>query len=293
MTAEPKIQAARRVFIITLILNLLVSFSELAWGYWSHTLSLTADGFHSLLDAGSNIIGIIALSLAMQPADTDHPYGHRKFEAMGSMVISFFIFLTAFHIAGEAIQRVINPAAAEPDISVLSYLIKAFGLGCNFFVVWYESKKARELKSSLLATDSKHTLSDILVSLSVILSMVMVQLGLLWVDTVAAVAITLIIFRVGFNIIVEHMGVLVDEAVLDPEEVCAIVMQVPGVLGCHKIRSRGLHDNVFLDLHVQVHPDLTIREGHQISYQVESALEAAFRDTVKDVLVHIEEQETP
>ncbi len=295
MVAETPIQTykeARRVFILTLLLNLLVSGSEMGWGYYTHTLSLTADGFHSLLDAGSNVIGIAALSVAIQPADSGHPYGHRKFEAMGAMLISFFIFMTCFHIAGEAFHRFMANDGNLPEVTPVSYLVKLFGLACNLFVIWYETKKGRELNNQLLLTDSKHTYSDILVSFSVLFSLAIVQMGWLWLDTVMAMIITVIIFKVGYEIIVEHLGILVDEARVDPEEVRAIVAEVPGVRGCHKIRSRGMPDHVFIDLHIQVEPTLTIREAHQISYQVESALERAFEGKVADVLVHVEEDET-
>ena len=99
------VHQARGVLIKTLLLNLLVASAKIIWGLLTHTLSMTADGFHSLLDGFSNVVGIIALSISSKPADPDHPYGHRKFEAMAAMLISFFIFLTSFEIITEAFQR--------------------------------------------------------------------------------------------------------------------------------------------------------------------------------------------
>jgi cation diffusion facilitator family transporter len=285
------LKAAQGVFILTLGFNLLVSISKLAWGYHTHTLSITADGFHSLLDAVANVVGIVGLSISMKPADHNHPYGHRKFEAIASMLISFFIFLTCFEIAGEGFSRFFSPQHTHPQISPISYVIIVVTLMINLWVSWYENKKGKELKNDLLLADAKHTFSDCLVSVSVIVSMIAVQWGFYWADTLLALIVALIILKVGFDLIMTHFSALTDEAALDPTEISAIVMAVPGVMDCHKIRSRGMRNDVFIDLHIQVNPALTVKEAHSISYQVEETLENSFDGRVNEVLVHIEEYE--
>lgn len=296
MTTTPSspinpLKAAQGVFVLTLGFNLLVSISKLAWGYHTHTLSITADGFHSLLDAVANVVGIVGLNISMKPADHNHPYGHRKFEAIASMLISFFIFLTCFEIAGEGFSRFFSPQHTHPQISPISYVIIVVTLMINLWVSWYENKKGKELKNDLLLADAKHTFSDCLVSVSVIVSMIAVQWGFYWADTLLALIVALIILKVGFDLIMTHFSALTDEAALDPTEISAIVMAVPGVLDCHKIRSRGMRNDVFIDLHIQVNPSLTVKEAHSISYQVEETLENAFDGRVNEVLVHIEEYE--
>jgi cation diffusion facilitator family transporter len=285
------IKAAQRVFWITLGLNLLVSCAKLGWGYHSNTLSLTADGFHSLLDAVANIVGIVGLSFSGKPADHNHPYGHRKFEAVASMVISFFIFLTCFEIVSEAFARAFSSQHSHPHITSISYVVIVSTLLINLWVTWYERRKAKLLGNDLLLADAQHTLSDCLVSGSVIVSLILVQMGFLWADTVLALVVGLIILKVGFDLILTHFSALTDEAVLDPSEVQKLVLSVPGVLDCHKIRSRGMQNHVFIDLHIQVNSELTIKQAHAISYQVEEKLENSFNGRVSDVLVHVEEFE--
>lgn len=285
------LKAARQVFVVTLGFNLLVSLSKLVWGYKTNTLSLTADGFHSLLDAVANVVGIIGLGYSMIPADHDHPYGHRKFEAIASMIISFFIFLTCLEIASKGFERMLSHHTEHPAISGASYVILVSTLIINLFVTWYEDRKGRELKNDLLMADAKHTFSDALVSVAVLISMMAVQLGYVWADTALALVVAVVIMKVGFDLIMVHLGPLTDEAVLDPEEVQRVVLSVPGVLDCHKIRSRGMSDNVFIDLHIQVDPNLTVKAAHQISYDVENRLEAHYDGRVSDVLVHVEDAE--
>lgn len=284
--------AARDVFLLTLGLNLLVAVGKLYWGYSSNTISMIADGFHSLLDAVANVVGLFGLNIAAKPADHNHPYGHRKFEAMASMGISFFIFLTCFEIAGKGIERLFSPAAEAPHISVISYLVMLVTLGINLWVTWYESRKGQALNSELLKADAKHTLSDCLVSIAVLLSLFAIQSGFAWMDMAISFAVAIIILKVGFEQIMVHMGALTDEAILDPAEIQRIVLSVPDVRDCHKIRSRGMENHIFIDLHIQVDPHLTVKEAHGISYQVEAALEQSFEGRVSDVLVHIEEHET-
>lgn len=289
---DVRLKAARRVFIITLALNLLVSLGKLFWGYHSHTLSMIADGFHSLLDALANVVGVISLGFSMKPADHDHPYGHRKFEAIASILIAVFIFMTCFEIAQATVQRLWSAhAEPAPSVSAPGYLIMLGTLLINGAVTLYERKKGRELGNDLLSADAQHTLSDCLVSLSVVGSMAAVQLGFSWADPLLALLVALIILKVGLDMLRIHFSALTDEAVLDPAEVHELVLAVPGVLDCHKIRSRGMRDHVFIDLHIQVNPTLTVKQAHEISYAVEAHLEAAYQGRVNDVLVHIEEYE--
>lgn len=285
------IKAAQRVFWITLGLNALVSVAKLGWGFHSNTLSLTADGFHSLLDAVANVVGIVGLSFSGKPADHNHPYGHRKFEAVASMVISFFIFLTCFEIVSQGFARFFSPEHTHPHITSISYWVIGLTLLVNVWVALYERRQAKLLGNDLLLADAQHTFSDCLVSGSVVVSMFLVQLGFQWADTAIALVVGVIILKVGFNLIMTHLSALTDEAVLAPAEVQAIVLTVPGVLDCHKIRSRGMQNHVFIDLHIQVDPALTVKEAHRISYLVEERLQSSFNGRVSDVLVHVEEYE--
>lgn len=282
-----RLKEARTVFVQTLGLNLLVSFSKLGIGVSTSTLSMIADGFHSLLDASSNILGIIGLTISSKPADEGHPYGHRKFEALAAIGISFLMFFACFEVISEVVKRIMSQGGA-PETTPVSYLVMVATIIINILVSRYESKKGAELHSRLLEADSKHTLSDVFVSIGVIVSLLAVNFKFYFADVVASLLIVLFIFKAGYEIIQAHLGILVDAAALDPEEVKKLVLKVPGVLDCHKIRSRGLDDHIFIDLHVQVRGHITVEEGHKIAYQVEDLLMKEMGG-VEDVMVHIEE----
>ncbi len=282
-------KAVLRVFWITLVLNLIVSIAKLVLGYMTATLSLIADGFHSLLDASANVVGIFSIKVSAIPPDSDHPYGHGKFEAFGAIIISFLMFLASFNIFEDSFHRFTDPNPSFPDVGIISYVVIIISLGVSFWVSRYEKRKGKELKNELLVADSQHTMSDVYNSISVLVALVAIQLGWLWVDVVVALVIVVTIFKAGYEIISTHMGALVDEAVLDPVEVKALVVAVDGVVSCHAIRSRGSQNNVFIDLHIQVDPKMTVETAHKIAHDVEDKLKAVEEYGVIDVLVHVED----
>jgi len=282
------LRRARTVFWQTLFLNLIVSASKLVCGFQTGILSMVADGFHSLMDASSNIVGILGLTIAIEPADRGHPYGHRKFEALAAIGISFLMFLAGSEVVKEVFNRITSPESATLRVEPISYAIMIASIIISILVSRYERNKAQSLGSNLLAADAQHTMSDVYASLGVIAALLAAQMKISAIDLVASVVIVLAIFKAGYGIITANMGILVDAVAVDESEVESIVCQVEGVISCHKVRSRGMKDHVFLDLHVQVPGHISVEEGHQIAYAVEERLKERL-DGVMDVVVHIED----
>src|SRR5437762_5615213 len=133
----------KRVLSLTLFLNLAVAVAKLLWGHLTNSLSMQADGFHSLFDGASNIIGLVGIWVARHPPDDCHPYGHKKFETFAAFGISVLLFLTCFHILESSYSRVQMPLA--PQATFLSFVIMLGATGINFFVAWWETKKGKEL----------------------------------------------------------------------------------------------------------------------------------------------------
>ena len=286
---QPKHWTAETIFWQTLGANLLTSIAKLTVGTTTNTLSLVADGFHSLLDGVSNIVGIVSLRFSSKPPDAEHPYGHQKFEAVGAMVIAGFLFLASYHILESTLHRWFSPSGALPTVSLWSIIVVLVNLGISLGVSFYQTYWGKRLKQSLLLADAQHTLTDAYALIAVLGAMVAVHYHQYWADGVVAIVIVALILRAGYRIVMTHLGVLLDSSVIDPAKVATIVQQVPGVKGHHRIRSRGLPDAAFVDLHIQVDPDLTIREAHKISHAVEDALIDHFDGSVTEVLVHIED----
>ena len=251
--------------------------------------SMTADGFHSLADGASNIIGLVGITLASQPIDTDHPYGHKKYETLFSLVIAALLFVVCFNLLKEGIRRIFNPVVPEIDIG--SFAIMLITMAVNIGVMKYEYAKGKKLQSDILISDSMHTKADIFTSLSVIIALVVIKLGLPIIDPIATIMISLFIAHAGWQIVKESSAVLCDSAaILEDKKIVNTVLGVKGVKACHKIRTRGRPDDIHVDLHVQVNPDMHVDNAHRISYAIEEAIKKNIPH-VTDVIVHIEPQE--
>jgi cation diffusion facilitator family transporter len=278
-------RAIKRTLIIILVVNLSVALSKGIYGLTTNSLSLIADAFHSLFDASSNVIGLIGIRLATKPADTEHPYGHWKYETVAAIVIAAMIFLTGIEIIESAIERFMAPET--PRVDVFSFIIVIGTIIVNFITTIYEQNKGKTLDSSVLMADALHTRSDIFVSASVLVSFIGILLGFPILDPIIAVFVAVMIFHTGIEIAHESIEVLVDTSVIDPAKIKSIVSsQIDGVVDSHKIRSRGQHNEILIDLHVTVDPEISVHDGHDIASKVEQTLMEKIPG-VRDVTVHI------
>lgn len=276
----------RRILILVLILNWLVALVKIVYGLITRCVSITADGFHSLSDGASNIIGLIGISLAYQPKDTDHPYGHKKYETLFSLGIATLLFIICFNLFKEGIKRLYQPIV--PEIDFKSFVVMLATLGINLAVMNYEYKKGKFLQSDILISDSLHTKADIFTSISVIIALVVIKLGYSFLDPIATIVIALFIAHTGYDIVKQSSKILCDTiAIVDTRRIIEIVLGIKGVKACHKIRTRGRSDDIHLDLHVQVNPSMHIDEAHRISYSIEEAIKKGIPH-VSDVVVHME-----
>jgi cation diffusion facilitator family transporter len=280
----------RSILILVLILNWVVALAKIFYGLFTHFSSMTADGFHSLSDGTSNIIGLIGIQLACQPTDRDHPYGHKKYETLFSLVIAALLFIVAFNLTKEGLERLNKPVI--PRIDLISFIVMIITMAINFWVMSYETNKGKVLRSDILVSDAMHTRADIFTSLSVIIALIAVKLGYSILDPIVTIAISLFITYAGYEIVKESSAVLCDTAViLEDKKIVDIVLGIKGVKTCHKIRTRGRPDDIYVDLHVQVNPDMHIDNAHKISYAIEGAIKASIPE-VTDVVVHMEPQES-
>jgi cation diffusion facilitator family transporter len=275
----------RTVLAATLILNWLVAALKLGYGAWSDTLSMMADGFHSLLDGSGNILGLVTMSVAILPADHSHPYGHRKFESFAALGISFLLLLSAYEIGQGAFRR--WQEGTSPQVTFLSFLIMIIAMGVNLFVSWYETREGQRLQSEILVADAMHTRSDFYASLTVLASLTAAKVGYPGLDTIAAFFIVLLVARSGIRIIGQSLYVLADASRLPPSIVEKVAVDVEGVRECHAVRSRGFPDAVYMDLHILVDPKLTVAQAHEIAHRVEASLKEQFPE-VTDMVVHVE-----
>ncbi|KKG10852.1 cation transporter [Methanosarcina sp. 2.H.A.1B.4] len=280
-----RFKKVQQVLVLVLFLNLAVAFAKIIYGTLTGTLSMTADGYHSLFDGVSNIVGLVGIFIASRPPDREHPYGHQKYETVASIFIAVLLLFVGFEIFQNALDRFL--VRSTPGVTALSFIIMLGTMGVNYLVTRYEHGQGVALSSSVLIADSMHTKSDIYVSFSVIVSLVAIRSGFPLLDPVIALLISFLIFRAGFRIMKESSKVLLDMSRLEEEEICNLVLGIEGVLGCHKIRTRGGMGDIRIDMHVLVWSDMPLEDAHLIAHRVSKMLKVEYKD-VTDVVVHLE-----
>lgn len=278
-------RAVRNVLIYTLLANISVAVAKILYGYFIRSIAMTSDGFHSFFDGVSNVVGLLGIWIASHPPDREHPYGHKKYETLFTMSIAFMIFLTCYQI----LRRVYESFSEDHRIIATpeSFIVMLVTMAVNIGVMVYETRKGREFGSDFLIADAKHTKSDIMATIAVIVSLILTKMGYPRADPVIGVIITVLIAKVGYDILKSASQTLVDSVCIDTYDVERVIKNVKGVRGCHDIRTRGSAQSIFLDLHVLVDPRLSTGKAHEIADNVESAVKHNF-PSVTDIVVHIE-----
>ncbi|KAF0181915.1 MAG: cation efflux system protein [Nitrospirae bacterium] len=275
----------RKVLIVTLLLNCAVAAAKIFYGFSTNSVAITSDGFHSMFDGVSNIAGLIAIYIAAHPPDARHPYGHRKYETVFTIFIGVLMLFTCFEILKQAWASF--HGEQRPVLGATSFVVMVGTLAVNIFVATYEKRMGTKLNSSFLIADSQHTRSDIYVTLGVLVSLPFVLLGYAFVDPLVGVIVGVMVARIGIIIIRDSANTLADSRAECPVVIQEICKGVEGVVGCHKIRTRGTAGSVFVDLHIQVAPSMPIEDAHAIAHRVVTTIKAEMPDVV-DVVVHVE-----
>ena len=265
----------RQVLIWTLGLNLLVVLLKSVVGWWTGSLSLLADALHSVTDSANNILGLVTNQIASPEPDRDHPYGHQKYEAVGALGIAAFLGIACFEILQGAVERLIQGGGVV-EMSAAALWIMLLVLGVNIFVAFYERRVGTQLGSKILLADAHHTMSDIWITITVLAGLIGVWSGVQWLDVVLAFPVAILVFRSGWEVLESNLPWLVDKMAIAPEAIHDTVMQVPGVINCHDIASRGLLGRqVFVDMHLVV-AARDVEAAHDVTEAVEDHLEAKY-----------------
>jgi cation diffusion facilitator family transporter len=283
---ELRARGVARVLWVTLGLNVIVAGAKIAYGHASGVLSIRADGFHSLTDSVNNVVGLVGVHFAARPADAGHPYGHSKLEVLAAGAVGLSLLGMAYDVVTTSASR-LTGATQPPELDTLAFVVLAVTLGVNLLVARYERVQAERLESPFLASDAAHTSSDVLVTLGVIVTVGLVQVGYPMLDALMALGIAGFIAWTGVQVLRQNLRYLADAAALEPEAVRAAVMSVPGVGGAHKIRTRGTPGDVHVDLHIQVARHLDVVVAHRVTHWVIDAIKAKLPG-VTDVVVHTE-----
>lgn len=294
ITAEAglaRLTASRRVTLISVAANLLLAVAQVIIGYLGHSQALIADGFHTLSDLVTDFMVLYALWHGRKAADEEHPYGHGRIETAVTMILGAVLLLVAVGIAARAIWRLamhevfVTPAALTLWVAIVTLVVKE---GMYQFTV----RVADRYDSDMLRANAWHHRSDAVSSLIVVAGIGGALLGFLYLDSVAAIVVALMIVKVGWELATRSLRELVDTGLprADLETIRRTILSVSGVKAVHALRTRRVGGRALVDVHIIVDERLSVSEGHQISEAVRSRLIEEIAP-VADVMVHIDTEE--
>ncbi len=283
--------AIKRVTVVNAIGNLILAMIKLLIGWMGNSQALIADGIHSLSDLLGDGFVYFSAYIGNQEPDGEHPYGHKRVETIGAIMIAFMLIVVGGFLVAQPIWQWVNhspPKMVSISVLVTAIISVFINEGLFRFGVFY----SKQWNSKLLETNAWHNRSDALVSIVVVISTMLSLFHFYHFDMIGTIVIGGVIIysgaKMAFGCVMELIDTGVDNETI--QEIKQIILQVPGILTVHELRSRTHSGSIFLDLHVQVPPQMSVSEGHQIAELVHNRLLNS-KYNITDVTVHIDPED--
>jgi cation diffusion facilitator family transporter len=271
-------------------INVSQTLLKISFGLLWQSSALIADGIHSLSDLLSDFLVIIAVRMGSREADYEHPYGHRRFETIATIILGLSLIGIGGGIAWSVMKRMEQPEQlSTPDVMSLGIVV--LSILVNEWLYRYTKNIAKATRSKLLLANAWHQRSDAISSVVVLFGIGAVLLGYPLADAIAAIVVALMVVKIGLTQLIVSIKELVDTSLPPPllSEIRTVILAIDGVEGIHLLRSRQMGEDALLDAHVIVDSRITVSEGHSIGDAVRDELISRF-DDVMDVLVHVDSE---
>lgn len=288
LTAKQTQALKYRVTIVSVVINLCLTVLQIIIGLIGHSVALVADAIHTLSDMVSDFFVLIAVKLGSREADHDHPYGHRRFETIATVLLGGMLVVIAGLIAWKATLRV-TQGAPLPVPSLDTLKVAALCILAKEWLYHYTKRIALMIRSKLLLANAWHHRSDAFSSVVVLFGIAAAFYGYRFADAAAAVIVAVMIAKMGVTLTLESLKQLVDTGLPDSvvKDIRTTILATEGVQDIHHLRTRHMGDDALVDAHLVVDPHISVSEGHLIGDAVRAKLLHDFED-VSDVLVHID-----
>lgn len=280
-----EIKKGERGAWVSIAAYLLLSAIKLVSGYIFASSALLADGFNNVTDIVVSAAVLIGLRISQKPPDSDHTYGHFRAETIAALIASFIMAVVGLQVLAEGVRSIFIGGKQKPD--VISAGIAAVCAVIMFGVYTFNKKLARQINNKALLAAAKDNLSDALVSIGAAVGIIGAQFGLPWLDTVAAIAVGILICRTAWEIFRDATHSLTDG--FDEHELSSLrstIARTPGVEGIRDVKARVHGNHILVDVVIEVDPKLSLIEGHQISDDIEERMLHAHN--TMHVHVHVE-----
>ncbi|MDI6757681.1 MAG: cation diffusion facilitator family transporter [Endomicrobiia bacterium] len=294
MNSEERSRAASRITFVGSAVNLSLTAVKFAAGIYGASGAMIADAAHSMSDLATDVVVLLGFRYIGKPADKTHDYGHGKIETLTAVAVGAGLFIVAAAIMLMGVRQVFSSLAGDVRASPGLFALGAAILSIVVKESLYRSTVAvgKKINSMAIVANAWHHRSDSLSSVGAAVGIAGAMiLGGKWLalDSLAAVAVGVLIMKVAYDISIAGLKELLDESLSDEDEnrVIDCAAAVTGVVNPHGIRSRKIGANVAVEIHIEVRADMSVAQAHDIASDVEKAIEEMF-DGETFVSVHVE-----
>ena len=290
MFKELKNNPGLRIIIIGALGNLLLAALKIVGGIIGRSTAMVADGIHSLSDLLTDVVVLFTHRIGQLPADENHPYGHGRAENIGATVVGAVIIVAGFGLAYESWDIITSGAPKIPLIPAA--LAAVASIIINEVLFRYTRSVGEETSSPSLVANAWHHRSDAISSIAALIGIGGAMSGYPIMDPIAAILVSIMILKVGYDIAFKGLRDLMDTALNETEtrRIETMINNLPGVIETHSLRTRRVGGEVLMDVHILVDHEASVTEGHQIAENVRRELIRAI-DNVEDVLVHVDTED--
>ena len=263
--------------IVGVVLNLLLFAGKFIAGLLTGAISITADAFNNLTDAGSSIVTFIGFKLSSKPTDRDHPFGHGRMEYISGFIVSIIIFLVGFELMKSSVEKLINPSAVE--FSYVAMIILGVSVLVKLYMYLYNRNISKKINSVSVKATAKDSLNDCIATFVVAVCFVVYKLTDFNADGIAGILIALFILYSGFGSAKETIGLLLgvapDEEYVEKIEKTALSLE--GIIGIHDLMVHNYGPGrQIISLHAEVDAHVDVNEAHDNIDNAEKVLEEQF-----------------
>ena len=263
--------------VVGIVLNLLLSAGKFFAGLATASISITADAFNNLSDAGSSVVTLVGFRLAGQKADDDHPFGHGRLEYLSGLLVSLIILLVGLELLKSSVEKIIRPE--EVSFSWVSIAILAVSICVKLWMSLFTRSLSRRIGSAAMAATATDSLSDVVATSAVLLGALVGRFTGLHIDGWVGVVVAVFILRAGWGAAKDTLNPLLGQSP-DPElvsQIRATVLAHPQVVGIHDL---VIHDygpgRSMMSLHAEVPVDADIMAVHDEIDAIEREMKARF-----------------
>ena len=289
---QERYKTIRNVTLVGVLINIILAAAQLIGGMFAHSQALVADGIHTLSDLASDFIVLVSAKLASKEADEDHPYGHGRFETLGTVILGLILSGVAIGIMTGAVDRLFFSTTSQVPQNI-ALIFAGLAVVSKESLYQYTMLKAKQINSDMLKANAWHHRSDALSSIVVLVGISgAIFFQVTWLDSLAAILVAVMIFAMGIKLVINSVNELLDSAV-EPKKVQKIkdlINSLDYIESLHMLRTRMLGGQIFADAHIQVASHISVSEGHLITECVVKKLHDAFPE-MEDVTIHIDPED--